>query len=61
MILANLKNMIANEETKVFLAPTRAAASAAYDEMVARARQIGMDRLETWANTRYDEVREFFN
>ncbi len=40
IILANAKNLIPTEETKVFLAPNQTVVSQAYDEMVAKAEQM---------------------
>ena len=60
VILANIQNMIPSEETKVFLATNQTDAAKAYDDMAAKANQMGLATLESWANTKYDSVKKLF-
>lgn len=54
VVLTNIQEMIKSEESKVLLATSEEAASAAYDAMVEQANRIGLERLEAWANERYE-------
>jgi putative aldouronate transport system substrate-binding protein len=56
IIKTNIDNMIKNEETKIYLAPTEEQAKAAFDAMMKKAKDIGIEKLESWATKKYNEV-----
>jgi putative aldouronate transport system substrate-binding protein len=57
IIKANIDNMIKNEETKVYLADTEAEAKAAFESMLKKTQEIGIEKLETWATKEYNEAK----
>ncbi|OME85222.1 hypothetical protein BK120_11910 [Paenibacillus sp. FSL A5-0031] len=57
----NITNMIDNEEAKIYMATSEEAAKKAFENMVKQADKMGMDKLEQWANTKYEEVKANFN
>ncbi|MFD2334450.1 extracellular solute-binding protein [Cohnella sp. GCM10020058] len=55
-IMTKLRDMINNEQVKVYMAKSEADAEAAYKDLQAKAKTIGVDKLEAWANERYRTV-----
>jgi len=58
IILANIDNMIKNEETKIYLSKTEDDARAAFKAMLSKTKDIGIERLESWATKEYNEAKE---
>ncbi|WP_020619810.1 extracellular solute-binding protein [Paenibacillus daejeonensis] len=61
IIRTNIDNMLRNEITKIYLAPTEEEAVKAYEEIIAKADNIGMEKLEAWANSQYGEYKEQYD
>jgi len=61
IIRTNIDNMVRNEVTKIYLAPSEEEAQKAYNEIIAKADNIGMDKLEAWANSQYSEIQDKYN
>ncbi|GGG00166.1 extracellular solute-binding protein [Paenibacillus abyssi] len=61
IIKAELDNMVVNEETKIYLAETEAEASQAYENMMETAKNIGMDKLNEYANEQYKALEAELN
>lgn len=61
IIRTNIENMLRNEVTKIYLAPTEEEALKAYEEIIAKADSIGMATLEAWANSQYGEYKEKYD
>ncbi|WEG11742.1 ABC transporter substrate-binding protein [Pullulanibacillus sp. KACC 23026] len=60
-IQANIDNMIKNEQTKIYLAKTPAQAKQAYQNMMKTADQIGLQKLDKYANDQYKKVKQEYN
>ncbi|MFD2115505.1 extracellular solute-binding protein [Paenibacillus yanchengensis] len=60
VIATNIKTMIENEETKVYLAETEEEARQQFQKMVEQAEKMGMAKLEEWANKKYVESLKLF-
>jgi putative aldouronate transport system substrate-binding protein len=58
VIQNNLISMIKTEEVKIYLAETEEAANAAFDGMLAKAKQIGLQKYVDWANAKYVELKK---
>jgi putative aldouronate transport system substrate-binding protein len=61
VIKANIDNMITNEQAKIYLAKSEAEAKKAYENMMKLAEDIGLPKLEDYANKRYEEVVKRYN
>jgi putative aldouronate transport system substrate-binding protein len=61
IIRTNIDNMVKTEVTKVYLAPTEAEASKAYEEMLVKADKIGIAKLEAWATKQYGPLKEKYD
>lgn len=55
-IKSKLDDMIGNNETKMILAKSDDAFNKGYEDILKLAEQIGVSKLEAWANTKYTEV-----
>ena len=49
-IYTKLNDMVGTEELKIIFAESDAEMRTAYDTMIAKAKQIGVDQLEEWMN-----------
>jgi putative aldouronate transport system substrate-binding protein len=56
VIKANIDNMIKNEQAKIFLAKSEKEAEAAFENMMKTAEDIGLSKLEKYAQKRYQET-----
>lgn len=61
IIMTNLDNMIKTEIIKVYLADSEQEAITAYEEILNKAEQIGMSKLEQWATEQYGPLKEQYN
>lgn len=59
-IRRRLDDMIKNEEIKIYLANSEDECVKAYNNMLKTAEQLGVSKLENWANTKYTEVQALF-
>jgi len=59
-IETKLEDMITNERVKVYLAQSEEEAVQAYNNMLDLAEQIGLSKLEGWANEKYGTVKDYF-
>ena len=60
IILTKLKEMIASEEINIFMADSEEAAVAAYQDMMAKAEQIGLATYDAWLNEKYQSIISLF-
>jgi putative aldouronate transport system substrate-binding protein len=60
LIRTKLDEMIKTEEVKIYMAATEEAAVQAYNDMMAKAEQIGISKYEAWANEKYASVKDTF-
>ncbi|WP_400246694.1 extracellular solute-binding protein [Niallia sp. JL1B1071] len=58
VIKANIDNMITNEQAKIFLAKSEKEAEKAFDNMMKTAENIGLAKLEDYAQKRYEEATQ---
>jgi putative aldouronate transport system substrate-binding protein len=56
VIKANIDNMITNEQAKIFLAKSEKEAEEAFENMMKTAEDIGLSKLEKYAQKRYEET-----
>jgi ABC-type sugar transport system, periplasmic component len=61
IIKANIDTMVETEIIKVYLAETEEEARKAFDELIRKAEEIGMSKLEDWANSIYPELKEQYD
>ncbi|ANY67119.1 hypothetical protein BBD42_12085 [Paenibacillus sp. BIHB 4019] len=60
VILSKLKEMISTEEVRIFMSDSEESAVKAYNDMLAKAEQIGLSKYEAWLNKKYEEVKPLF-
>ncbi len=60
VIFDKIDEMVVNEEIKIYLAESEAAAEQAYQNMMRLAEDIGLNELESWATEEYQKVQELF-
>jgi putative aldouronate transport system substrate-binding protein len=60
IIKNNVKNIITNEEVKVYMATSEENAKKAFASMLSTAEKSGLSKLEEWANKRYEIVKPQF-
>lgn len=53
-----LKEMVKNQETNIFMADSEEASKEAYSTMISQAKQIGMDSLVTYGNSKYTDMNK---
>jgi len=61
VIKANIDNMLKTELPKIYLAKTEAEAVKAYDDLMKKAKDIGLDKLNDWATKKYQEAQSRIN
>ncbi|WP_339319579.1 extracellular solute-binding protein [Paenibacillus sp. FSL R10-2734] len=61
VIKNNIATMMQTEEAKIYLATSEEEAKKAFANMAQQADKMGLENLETWANTKYAEVKGNFN
>lgn len=59
-IKGKLDDMIKNQEVKIYLAKSEADCVNAFEELNQLAEKIGVAKYESWANTKYQEVKSLF-
>jgi len=60
VILSKLEAMISTEEVRIFMANSEEEAEKYYQDMLAKAEQIGLSKYEAWLNKKYAEVKPLF-
>lgn len=59
IIQTKIKDLIVNEQAKIYTAGSEQEVEDAYNELLKKAEDLGMAQLESWANTKYQEVQSF--
>ncbi|WP_339318916.1 extracellular solute-binding protein [Paenibacillus sp. FSL R10-2734] len=60
VIETQIKNMIATEELKIYMAKSAEEASKEYDNVIAKMESMGLSKLEAWATAQYKEYQKNF-
>lgn len=60
VIESQIKNMVATEELKIYMAKSEEEAKKAYEKMIAQMESMGLSKLEAWATTKYKEYQKNF-
>lgn len=57
VILAKLKDMVVNEQVNLYMAASEEEVETAYEAMLKKAEEIGVQQLVDWANAKYGDAR----
>ncbi|MFC4306320.1 extracellular solute-binding protein [Cohnella boryungensis] len=60
VIETQIKNMVATEELKIYMAKSSEEASKEYDALIAKMENMGLGKLEEWATAQYKEYQKNF-